>query len=461
MQRMVDTHFADMDSGHDAGMDEHASSENFRHVELSANQTLPVRISARLPAEILLMVFRHALPPSWLLSDMARPSLAPFPQSVWSAELRVKLAVVGVCRTWHLIGLELLYERITLRRLPQLQHLLSTLESRNGLGNLVRSLDIDCLVPRGFYQSHEPKMKRIFQLCPRLSHFGFAPANDPSVRREYIAAQPILLGISDSITSLSFNVESTFAFDNLEDLHLIGKSNFMFQGPPMEWVMPRLCRVWLRATNGFFNNHLPPHTFFAAYGGMITFLSVFKFTPDSDSDTRLQKLLDSCPALEHLAMDASQCTDRPLTHQTIVWVDVFCFVDHHTPVTFESLRAGFPSLRTFRTLDETMNTLGDIPAILPSTGVLEVDDGGAESAWITAVLSTDTNSDDASDDDYAPDAGPGDESSVDNDSDDAGSGSEDADSMPSQPPSFEDDEDGSKFNEYYASYRWINHYIYT
>ncbi|KAJ6620520.1 hypothetical protein B0H10DRAFT_2021907, partial [Mycena sp. CBHHK59/15] len=83
-----------------------------------------------------------------------------------------------------------------------------------------------------------------------------------------------------------------------------------------------------------------------------------------DPGTSIQGLLNSCPALKHLAVCVSLCTPGPLKHQTINSVDVFCFLDGRTPITFEWLKEGFPALQTFRTLDVTMSVLWDIPTSL-------------------------------------------------------------------------------------------------
>ncbi|KAJ7141338.1 hypothetical protein C8R44DRAFT_763206 [Mycena epipterygia] len=71
----------------------------------------------RLPHEILLMVFRSALAPQWLLNGVAPEP--PHPQSVWSVDLRMKLSIFNTCKSWHPIGLELFYENVALRRIEQ------------------------------------------------------------------------------------------------------------------------------------------------------------------------------------------------------------------------------------------------------------------------------------------------------------------------------------------------------
>ncbi|KAJ7485825.1 hypothetical protein FB451DRAFT_65685 [Mycena latifolia] len=79
---------------------------------------LPCHV-APLPHEILLIIFRYALPPAWALKG-GDTSFSPFPQSAWSMDLRMKLTILRVSKTWHQIGLGLLYESIALRRIGQL-----------------------------------------------------------------------------------------------------------------------------------------------------------------------------------------------------------------------------------------------------------------------------------------------------------------------------------------------------
>ncbi|KAJ7456713.1 hypothetical protein B0H11DRAFT_2065058 [Mycena galericulata] len=193
----------------------------------------------------------------------------------------MKLVITQVSKVWNQIGVELLYESVSIRRLGQLKSLIWTLEAREGLGPLVRSLDISCLVPRGFCELHKSEVKRLFELCPRLNHFGFCPANDPLARLKPSEAQRLLPG-SQSITSLVFNGEVDYSliilpalvqvcrnlrslslvlpgrktadhlllhFDNLQSLYLRinGRSGIL----PSTWLMPRLQRVSLYGGGGF------------------------------------------------------------------------------------------------------------------------------------------------------------------------------------------------------------------
>ncbi|KAJ7651852.1 hypothetical protein B0H17DRAFT_1215152 [Mycena rosella] len=108
-------------------------------------------------------------------------------------------AIVRVSRTWNQIGLELLYEGVRLRRIGQLPAFARALERHDGLGNLVRKLNIDYFVPHRAAELHNQKTRRIFQLCPRLTHFGFKP---PFVIPNLLT---VLHRVSHTITSLEYN----------------------------------------------------------------------------------------------------------------------------------------------------------------------------------------------------------------------------------------------------------------
>ncbi|KAJ7354681.1 hypothetical protein DFH08DRAFT_985506 [Mycena albidolilacea] len=142
----------------------------------------------------------------------------------------------------------LLYENVVLRRILQPSVLVRALESRERLGFLVKRLDIDCFVPRGYYQLHDDvdDLRRILALCPNLSHFGFLPpfrtpripSTLPALGSSitslecngsilYFVILPSLLQLSDTLKSLTLPIPSTYddghpvlLFGILEDLHL-------------------------------------------------------------------------------------------------------------------------------------------------------------------------------------------------------------------------------------------------
>ncbi|KAJ6537660.1 hypothetical protein B0H19DRAFT_1180613 [Mycena capillaripes] len=361
---------------------------------------------------------------------MRGPTVFPFPWSLWSADLRVKLAIVGVCKSWHQIGVELLYESVTICRLPQIHSLLSTLKSRVSLRRLVRRFHIGCRLPYGFCDAYKPKLREIFKFCIRLSHFGFSPAENPlwhhQQLRRPLVLQPVFLGIEpnvgQSITSLDFTSEVGYVvilpildqlYGNLRSLALPIPDSiyFSYSHPPwsfehlvihrhmhpdlpiVDWLMPRLRRVWLLPDDDRWQygkkQPLPSVTHLAPYCRTIKFLSLCNYITQPNDDVLIQDLLDRSPALQHIALNASFCNAEPLRHQKIQWVDVFC-PDGSTSVTFESFK-GLPALQTLRTLEDTMSILQELPAVLPSQK--EISTAGVRSGWVNAIMSADTDSD--------------------------------------------------------------------
>ncbi|KAJ6527858.1 hypothetical protein DFH09DRAFT_1186265 [Mycena vulgaris] len=368
---------------------------------------LPCHI-ARLPHEILLIVLRYALPPAWLLS--AEPWLAPLPRSIWSADRCTKLDVV-------LVGVELLYETVTLRSLSRMISFISALESLQGLGALVKNLEIRYPACAEFFTVHKAEIKKILQLCPRLAAFGFSPTDlvmdwkhAPSLPRsthcitsltfnelvDYSATLlPILIQLCRHLRSLALQLPDfpetyphpIINLENLEELRL-----FMERGNRItsKWLMPRLRQVWIRGTFTFGawgKQTLPPDTILERYGRTITSLSLVNF--EAEPGTSIQGLLDRCTAVEHLAVNESLCIPGPLSHRMLTSVDVFCFPDGRSP--------------HFRALDVTMNVLWDIPNVAFLADErrwqagyqdnLSDDSDGSETDWIAAIMATDPTSD--------------------------------------------------------------------
>ncbi|KAJ7485828.1 hypothetical protein FB451DRAFT_1128075 [Mycena latifolia] len=379
----------------------------------------------RLSHEIFLIILRCALPSAWALRGDT--SLPPFPQSIWSVDLRMKLSIAGVSKLWHQIGSELLYESVTLRRIGQLPAFIRALEERDGLGALVRNIDISCFVPHGYATLHDQETARIFQLCPRLSHFGFKPpfliptpltvlprvsdtitSLEYNNQVEYSLILPTLVQLSANLRSLALSLPITYdatdpklLFEKLEALRVRLSADSMFSPP--QWTMPALRRFWLQGSNGLSRIH-DAEAFLNICGRTLTFLWLPDFlVAPTEPSVHIQSLLDRCPALEHLAMPRILCeVEPPLTHQRIHSLDLLCFP---TRDTFTPFLNGFPELHAFRTLDQTLMSPWEvIPPDLPCDGEIQQDsdeeDDTTEAAWITAVLATDPDSDDSDDSDY-------------------------------------------------------------
>ncbi|KAJ7149816.1 hypothetical protein C8R43DRAFT_1236389 [Mycena crocata] len=230
----------------------------------------PSMSSGEATYEILLIMFRYALPPAWALSGDAS-LLPPFPQSIWSADLRTKLSIVALCKIWHQLGLKLLYESMTLRRIGQIPAFFRTLEEREGLGAFVRRLETGCCVPTGYSSLHDCDTTKILLLCPRLSHFAFNPPSNillspchiPNIvasitsfecsgNVDYSHVLPSLLRLAPTLRSLALTLPSDFNsihpvldLPNLEDLRLQVTDDSDGPGATSRWLTPRLRRLWI------------------------------------------------------------------------------------------------------------------------------------------------------------------------------------------------------------------------
>ncbi|KAJ7020322.1 hypothetical protein C8F04DRAFT_302486 [Mycena alexandri] len=364
----------------------------------------------RLFDEILLMIFRETQLPSWMTDYVIPPTLAPFRGSPSCADLYTRRTITEVSKAWYNLGVALLYEKITLRRLDQLPALLWALEARESLRPLVRSLEITFLAPWNFLEYHDFEIRKIVELCPRLSHFGYFPANDqhfelhhrllpsPSSTGSAITSlgftflpgtllQPALIQHCRNLRSLSLVLllpmtpsaleqlkrrsgpdarrrceeeeHHPLPFDNLEVLHITVDNDSAIRDT---WSMPRLQRVSLRGKMNHQTSGL-----LAPFGGTIASLSLYDLHFAASSALLLQRVLDSCPKLDHLALSVS-LFDPALRHPTITAIDIFC-LGWTTPgvIQLRSLSARFPALQTLRTLDESMRFLRDIPRSLPQS----------------------------------------------------------------------------------------------
>ncbi|KAJ6625742.1 hypothetical protein B0H10DRAFT_2000419 [Mycena sp. CBHHK59/15] len=337
-----------------------------------------------LPHEILLIIFRNALPPRWLLHG--ERALPPHPRSISSYDLRMKLSILAVCKTWNQVGTELLYESVTLRRIGQLPAFVRALEGREGVGALVAHLDISYYVPPGYSSLHQSDTNKIFWLCPNLSHLGFIwsctipalplpPLSSSITSLEYSDAMPLsdilpsLIQLRQNLRSLSINLtpfshsDPEITFENLEDLRLCFSFEKDFADPATKWSMPRLQRIWFTATGTDFAHKFMDifKQFFDVCGPKLTFLSVDSIVHGP------QEILDRCPALEHLVILSHIA--GPWQHGALKYVDFWRpdFPAVQRGQSFDSLKTALPLLRTVRNLDKTFDCLWDLPVRMPPT----------------------------------------------------------------------------------------------
>ncbi|KAJ6507266.1 hypothetical protein C8R47DRAFT_88100 [Mycena vitilis] len=87
-------------------------------------------LAISLPPEILLVIFRYALPPRWMFSGAK--SRLPCPTSIWSNDRRMKLSFLAVCKSWHGVSNKLLFENVVPHRITQYPSLRSRARGQGG-----------------------------------------------------------------------------------------------------------------------------------------------------------------------------------------------------------------------------------------------------------------------------------------------------------------------------------------
>ncbi|KAJ7187750.1 hypothetical protein C8R46DRAFT_160 [Mycena filopes] len=373
----------------------------------------------RIPHEILLMIFRKSLPPPWLLHGWTRNILTP--RSMYSTDLTAKLSILAVCKDWHQVATEILYEIVHLRRIGQLAAFVRALEEHAGLGDLVKRLDLSCMVPRGYSTLFQNETQILFRLCPRLSHLSFVPVYlMPGVAHslscptalsittlelsgvvEHSVAVPLLLELCSSLRSLSI-VQPTnqdgypaLTFPVLEDLRLTINAGAV---AVLSWQAPSLRALWLTLSSIpiLWEARVLPHL--RTFGRTITFLSLYLKPLE-----RLEDVIPECPSLEHLVIGPHIRAVPPCEHRNIKYVDSWeAWKARPRPsatAAFALLKPGFPALRRCRYFDRTYSDLWDLPVRFPPAE----EDAGAVNAqsWLAVVLEWTEPEDETGDDDNA------------------------------------------------------------
>ncbi|KAJ7214469.1 hypothetical protein GGX14DRAFT_610946 [Mycena pura] len=426
---------------------------------VSQELTIP-NYTNTLPEETLYFIFRLALPPSWVLIHGG--SLPPFPRPIWSADMCAKRAITGVCKTWHRIGVEFLYENVMLRSIGQLPAFVRTLETRRELGSFVRRLDVSCMIPRGYSLLYSTEMEKLFSLnlCPSLTHFTVNPSPAEGVVGlrapigtnstitnldigmcdwvNYPDIYPSLAALSQTLASLSITLPADYdvglpqlTFTHLENMRLDIRLSSVV--PTAHWALPSLQRLCLpnwetwEAAPDQIGGKL--RDFVTVYGRSLTYLEA----PQITRTDLAQAVLESCPALVHLGLYVNGSHFLPaegagLHHARVATLDIFA----HPSSTFirarslelsgvdiARVRSRFPRLRAWRYVDTGMNFLADL---LPPPTLVVCNEGrfpeyDAPSSSYFAILMSDVGCADE-DSDVDPDYVQPESSDSDEDTDD-------------------------------------------
>ena len=131
--------------------------------------TLPV-----LPADIIAQVCQHIFANPLHQYDL---SLTRRHDSGWSAELRFRLSLPLVSKTWWLPATRGLYKHIVIRRLHQIPILARTLSSKDtgiDFGTLVRNITVyKCIVVFLHWRVRSRSLQAIFERCVALEELSF------------------------------------------------------------------------------------------------------------------------------------------------------------------------------------------------------------------------------------------------------------------------------------------------
>ncbi|KAK7046431.1 hypothetical protein R3P38DRAFT_2688774 [Favolaschia claudopus] len=407
--------------------------------------------------EILLMIFRHALPPSWVVRYGR--TLPPFPRTIWSADFETKLALIRVCKHWYRVGLEFLYESVTLHWIGQLPAFVEALEARDNVGSFVRRLEIGYWIPRGYHTLHDTEIQNILRLCPRIIHFAFNPRiippsesffqtslpSFPSIplrleegscritylevcdRIEYQSIVPALLHLAPMLQSLSIALPTQYGdhdliiFPRLHSLRLcISQESVQ---PGNYWAIPGLQQLLLHNPTPQFEPPVPTFggaaAFLTHYGQSLRVLSL----ASSDDPGILDEILRRCPKLQHLVLvEGLYPSIHDFHHEEVQFLELIG--TSRPAASLDQWRIAFPGLRSRRYLSAFHLYYPSLPGIDGDEAAL--DHSLSASSYLEFLLPRTDDSDDTdtntSDSDYElnpDDSDSGEPTSSDSDSDEA------------------------------------------
>ncbi|KAJ7074804.1 hypothetical protein C8F01DRAFT_1361367 [Mycena amicta] len=353
-----------------------------------------------IPEETLLLILKHALPPSW--SRFYGEDRVPFPSPVFSdsrQDTLTKLSIVRVSRTWYRVGVELLYESVMLRRVDQLPVLVHTLEERRDIALRVRRVGLCYYLTPGWQRLHLEESEKLLALCPAISSLSMGgmaflspnhefpiptiPGNLASsithldIQDEHISYAnmfPLLSALSPSLHTLVISLPTAYAlpdgsqhppltFSHLSKLrlHIYALSRVS----PTHWVIPSLTHLSLTYGNvmvtgsPYASSALQVRALVEAYGRHLAHLSLPHLDGTDPSSahefTVLQEMLDMCPSLRRLGVSIVHCpgTGMALAHPRVEALDIFDRrVVGDCDVHVDVLKAGMPRLRVCRYLEE-------------------------------------------------------------------------------------------------------------
>jgi hypothetical protein len=118
-----------------------------------------------------------------------------------------------------------------------------------------------------------------------------------------------------------------------------------------------------------FIGFIPPdylEAFAEKYGHNLIYLHFRRLALNRPRNIDMQRILNSCPLLQHLVLDPYMQWTTPITHPAVMWVDCWRSNDDRDLRVFMSfIPAAFPALRRIRLLDSELPVAIDWPLLLP------------------------------------------------------------------------------------------------
>ncbi|TFY52625.1 hypothetical protein EVG20_g10474 [Dentipellis fragilis] len=359
----------------------------------------------RIPVEIMRDIFALAA---------SRPAVSWNPHLKWASDIcwgsyvRTALALTQVCKSWHALGIEMLYGDVILDSMLQFPvfHRTLTASSRD-YGWLMRGLSISCLVDDsadalvheffGEILDRCPRLERLslsqeYQwnwrqydridfastLAPNLTHLRLDDFAGPFNNYAFLASCISLESLTASWPILSpFN--RTVVIPRLRDLTLI-LVGLKYRHDFLTFSLPSLQSLTICITDKQCQNQTSQlrkviSRLLSSYGQPLRRLhfNYMAWTDDWDKleDADDQAFIDMCPNLEHFITYTGGglgLTHHPTLKYIDAWVPPFSLDgldDAHDPKSiFAAEDATFPALQCCRTLDISLSMFMELPSVI-------------------------------------------------------------------------------------------------
>lgn len=349
-------------------------------------------IPHKFPFELLHLIFEFTIPPRLFLD----PSFSFGPHSAWSHATRQLKAHVLVCKMWWDVGIDLLYQDISIRHVDQTPALLRTLKLNTRLGPLVRTFQVHCHMPPSFMRMLRHGLSEIPDFCPNIvrlviNHETESPhfhdfewfarlCYKPIVDLELTLDRTLIahLALYSDLRSLTIHIKdreirilAPLVLNRLEEFNCVWQSHMEGDSLITEliheaWAMPNLKQLSVYSdVFGFLRENPRCLPFIRKHGKNLICLGLRGLhTTES-----LQDALSLCPSLRRLVVDMSRGFTFPLSfgifHPTLEYIDLWADPHHldlqsWTASTIASHKPFFPALRNVRIIDEALFSVGGL-----------------------------------------------------------------------------------------------------